>query len=74
MSDETDLATDREEKEREKFIERARRPEAMKSLVRPVFCMNGCGDKPREKSNYCSGECLEDHERRNKLAARRGAA
>ena len=73
MSDDTDLATDREEKERERAIAYARRPKAV-APGSAAECWNLCGEKPRENSHYCSGECLEDAERRNKLAARRGGA
>jgi len=73
MSDDTDLATDREEKERERAIAYARRPAAV-PLGSSTECWNLCGEKPRADSHYCSAECLEDAERRNKLAARRGVA
>jgi hypothetical protein len=73
MSDDTDLATDREEKERERAIAYARRPAAV-PLGSSTECWNLCGTSPRENSHYCSAECLADHERRNKLAARRGGA
>lgn len=69
MSDPTDLATDREDKERERAIAAAR---GRSNLPPPEECDNGCGEPPRAGSRYCCRECLEDHESRRRIEKRLG--
>jgi uncharacterized protein YgiB involved in biofilm formation len=73
MSDEGDLATAREEQERERFIEHARKKAQAAAGVAAVFCVNGCGEKPRDGSRYCSSDCRDDHAERQARLKRQGA-
>jgi hypothetical protein len=38
----------------------------------PETCDNGCGERPRERSRWCSVECREDGDRRKLLERRTG--
>ncbi|HJV52829.1 MAG TPA: hypothetical protein VJ652_15280 [Noviherbaspirillum sp.] len=68
-SDVSDQATDREMRDREALIEHARR---QANAPMPEFCLNDCGEKPREGSRYCSKECLLDHQERMERRRRQG--
>jgi hypothetical protein len=73
MSDDADLAGDRQEKEIAAALDAAAQRaaiEAMKPL--PVYCLNGCGEKARERSRYCCPECLEEAEFRARQQKRMG--
>lgn len=72
MSDVTDIASAREEEDRDRAIAAARRAAAAQVFV-ATECMNECGEPPRAGSRYCSAECLADHEARRRIEKRLGA-
>jgi len=38
----------------------------------PKVCDNGCGEKPAERSRYCSKDCMLDHSARQTQRRRAG--
>ena len=73
MSDDADLAGDRQERELAARIDAAAQQaaiDAMKPL--PVYCLNGCGEKARERSRWCSSECCEEADMRERVRRKQG--
>ncbi len=73
MSDDADLAGDRQEKELAARIAATTHQsaiDAMKPL--PVHCQNGCGERARERSRYCCAECRDEAEFRERQLKRMG--
>ncbi len=69
MTDLIDSANDQRDSELEMRIASAR---GRANLPPPSECDNGCGEKPRPGSRYCSSDCLEDHEARRRIEKRLG--
>lgn len=73
MSDEADFAADRIEKELEARRAEAQRQSALAALKPlPVYCRNGCGERARERSPYCSADCRDEAELRERQLRRSG--
>lgn len=69
MSDVIDDANDNRDRELEMRITAAR---GRAELPPPLECDNGCGERPRAGSRYCSADCLEDHSIRRRIERRLG--
>jgi hypothetical protein len=73
-SDTLDVASRVTEEFTERQIAAARRAANVEPAPMPEFCLNDCGEKPRERSRYCSIDCREDHELRQRQQKRAGRA
>ena len=71
MSDDADLAGDRQETELARAIAAARRRPAVEA-AEITECVNMCGEKPRAGSKFCSPACLHDYELRERIRRRQG--
>jgi hypothetical protein len=72
MSDPTDLATEREEEERQRFLAYQLRVSRAAASGQAVFCVNGCGEKPAAGSRFCGSECCADFSERKERQKRLG--
>lgn len=68
MSDEADRANEEVYRHLDRAIAAVRRDASFKAEM----CLNECGEPPRPDSNYCSTECLNDHEQWLKAVKLRG--
>lgn len=71
MTDVIDSANDRAELELQRAISAARGRSPGPAVVLDE-CLNQCGEKPRDGSKFCSKECVEDHEGRQRHLRRQG--
>jgi len=70
MNDEVDIANDRMMADTERAISAARQ---MQPPPEPTdVCLNGCGEKPIPNYRWCSKECRDDHQHREKMKKIRG--
>ncbi|MGX0136305.1 hypothetical protein [Cupriavidus metallidurans] len=71
MPDEIDIAQERAELHLSAAIAAARA--LPKTLPRPEFCLNDCGELPLPAALYCSDECRIDHQARKAIQKRQGS-
>lgn len=69
MCDIADEAFEREEWERELALKNRKKPEPPSAI-----CRNECGEASQPGTSYCSPECREDAERRERAEKQRRVA
>lgn len=73
MSDVIDDANDRAQADLDRALAAARQRIESDRKPLPVYCQNGCGEKAFERSRWCSPECRDEADMRERVLRRQGA-